>query len=62
MDGIIVTEKKYINQADARVTISFQLDAHDWLQLENSIEWRQVEEMILEAQNKHTQKFRQGRL
>lgn len=45
MEGIIVTERKYINQVDAQVTISFQLASHDWLKLEKSAEWHQVEEM-----------------
>ncbi len=62
MEGIIVTERKYINQVDAQVTISFQLASHDWLKLEKSAEWHQVEEMILEIQNKHNQKSRQDQL
>lgn len=62
MEGIIVTERKYINQVDAQVTISFQLASHDWLKLEKSSEWHQVEEMILEIQNKHNQKSRQDQL
>ena len=62
MKGIIVTERKYINQVDAQVTISFQLASRDWSKLEKSTEWHQMEEMILEIQNKHNQKFRQDQL
>lgn len=62
MEGIIVTERKYINQVDAQVTISFQLASRDWLKLEKSAGWHQVEEMILEIQNKHNQKSRQDQL
>ena len=45
MEGIIVTERKYINQVDAQVTISFQLASRDWVNLEKSAGWPQVEEM-----------------
>lgn len=59
IDGIIVEERQYINQADAQAIISFQLPYHDWLKLENSNEWYLVKEMILEIQNKHNQMYRQ---
>ena len=62
MGGIIVTERKYIDQADAQATISFQLPYRDWLKLESSTEWHLVEEMILEIQNRHSQKSRQDQL
>ena len=50
MKGVIIQERKYINQADGQVIVSFQLASRDWLKLENSTEWRRVEEMILEFQ------------
>lgn len=54
--GITVTERKYINQVEAQAVISFQMLYHDWLKLENSNEWRQVEAKILEIQNRYSQK------
>lgn len=54
--GITVTEWKYINQVEAQAVISFQMLYHDWLKLENSNEWRQVEAKILEIQNRYSQK------
>lgn len=44
VDGITVTERKYVNQADGQATISFQLPYRDWLKLENSNEWHRVKQ------------------
>ena len=62
VDGITVTERKYVNQADGQATISFQLPYRDLLKLENSNEWHRVEAKILEIQNRHIQKCHQDQL
>lgn len=50
MQGVLVNERKYLNEEDAQVTVSFQLTAHDWYLLQKKPEWVQVEKWILEAQ------------
>ena len=62
MKGILTTKRKYINQTDAQAIISFQLPYYDWLKLRSSELWRQLEEKILENQNRDTQKSHQVRL
>lgn len=39
-------EKRYVNQTDAMVVVSFQLPLNEWNLLKTSIEWRLVEKMI----------------
>ena len=56
MYEIATYEKKYINQDDALVVVSFQLPRRDWNLLENSDVWCQFEKLLLETRNKHTQK------
>ena len=56
---IIIREKKYINQAEAQVEVSFQLPFHDWSMLEKSDAWCQVERFLQGLRNKHNQMFRQ---
>ena len=52
---IITYSKKYINQDDAQVLVTFQLPSRDWLKLENSVEWRRIEELLREMKNTHIQ-------
>ena len=50
MKGVLVDERKYLNEEDVQVTISFQLTTHDWCLLQKMPEWVQVEKWILETQ------------
>lgn len=56
MYEIVVHEKRYINQDDVRVTVSFQLPFHDWSILEKSNAWHQVEALLQEIQHKHSRR------
>ena len=60
MQGVLVNERKYLNEEDAQVTVSFQLTAHDWCLLQKMPEWIQVEKQILEIQKGYSQKRHQG--
>lgn len=35
MCDVFVYERKYINQENGRVIVSFELSSHDWLKVEN---------------------------
>lgn len=48
---IQIHERKYINQDDVQVTVSFQLPFRDWLTIEKSNEWCQIEKLLLEIRN-----------
>lgn len=50
MQGVLVNERKYLNEEDAQVTVSFQLTAHDWYLLQKKPEWVLVEKWIEKAQ------------
>ena len=56
---IQIHERKYINQDDVQVTVSFQLPFRDWLTIEKSNEWCQIEKLLLEIRNTHNQKYHQ---
>lgn len=43
---IHVLEKKYINQEDSQVTVSFELPGHDWCELSELPAWREVENYL----------------
>lgn len=60
MQGVLVNERKYLNEEDAQVTVSFQLTSHDWCLLQKMPEWIQVEKQILEIQKGYSQKRHQG--
>lgn len=53
---VFVYERKYINQENGRVIVSFELSSHDWLKVENSDAWKEVVRMLQEIQSKHNQK------
>lgn len=36
---VVEIEKKYINEKDGLVEVSFQVPCHDWKRLRNSIQW-----------------------
>lgn len=50
---VVTHEKKYVTQDDALTTVFFQLPSHDWLILEKSETWHQVEAFLQEIQNTH---------
>ena len=50
MQGVLVNERKYLNEEDAQVTVSFQLTVRDWCLLQKMPEWIQVEKWIERAQ------------
>lgn len=58
---IITHEKMYINQEAPLVTVSFQLPYYDWLLIEETNEWSQIEKLLGELRNKRSQKSTQGR-
>lgn len=58
---IITHEKMYINQETPLVTVSFQLPYYDWLLIEESNEWSQIEKLLGELRNKRSQKSTQRR-
>lgn len=58
---LVVTKKEYINQVDPRVEVSFRLPYSDWLLLEKSDEWRQVEKFLEELRSRRIQMSRQAR-
>ena len=40
---IVEYERKYINEKEGLVEVSFQIPCHDWTKLKRSILWRLVE-------------------
>ena len=52
---VITTELKYVNQADPRVEVSFRLPYSDWLLLEKSDGWCQVEKILEELRSRREQ-------
>lgn len=56
---IIEFERKYVNQTDGLVEISFQLPCHDWKRLRKSILWHQLEKHLEEIRSKYIQKNHQ---
>lgn len=46
-------EKRFINQKDSSVLVSFELLGHDWCELSRSPEWKQVEKFL--SQKKRNQ-------
>lgn len=58
---IITHEKMYINQEAPLVTVSFQLTYYDWLLIEETNEWSQIEKLLGELRKKRSQKSTQGR-
>ena len=62
MQGVLVNERKYLNEEDAQVTVFFQLTAHDWCLLQKMPEWIQVEKWIERAQErKHARYLTNGK-
>ena len=51
-------ERKYINQAYARVVVSFELPSSDWCLLKTSSEWCRIEECLGEIRNKYQKEKR----
>ena len=45
---VTVHEKRYMNQPDSLVTVSFQLSGPEWNQLKNTDEWHRIKEMLEE--------------
>lgn len=57
MYEVITQERHYVNQEVPLTTVSFQLPSPDWLLVEESDEWHQVEKLFEELRNTHIQKF-----
>ena len=51
---VITTELKYVNQTEPRVEVSFRLPYSDWLLLEKSDGWCQVEKFLEELRSRHS--------
>lgn len=45
-EDIHTFEKKYINQEDSQVTVSFELPGRDWCELSELPAWREVENYL----------------
>lgn len=58
VQGVIVDEKKYINQDVPQVTVSFQLSSPDWNLLKATPQWAWVQQLILESQKGYSQRYR----
>ena len=50
---VVDIEKKYINEKDGLVEVSFQVPCHDWKRLRNSIQWNLIEKRLEEIQSKY---------
>lgn len=50
---IVECEQQYINQDDARVTVSFSVSSHDWNLLKTSRTWCQFERLLQAFQKKY---------
>lgn len=53
---IVEYERKYINEEDGLVEVSFQIPCHDWMKLKRSNPWRLVEKQLLEIRSKYSRK------
>lgn len=53
---IVEYERKYINEKEGLVEVSFQIPCHDWMKLKKSIPWRLVEKQLLEIRSKYSRK------
>ena len=50
---IVEYERKYINEKECLVEVSFQIPCHDWMKLKKSNLWRLVEKQLLKIRNKY---------
>lgn len=50
---IVEYERKYINEKEGLVEVSFQIPCHDWMKLKKSNLWRLVEKQLLKIRNKY---------
>ena len=53
---IVEAKRKYINENEALVEISFQIPYHDWRILKKSNLWFQVERQLQEIESKYIRK------
>ena len=58
---VTTVDRKYINEAEALTTVSFQLPSSCWNQLQKSPEWNQFQSKLQEIQSKYIQTFRHER-
>lgn len=56
--GIHVLEKKYINQEDSQVTVSFELPGRDWCELSELPAWIEVENFLSRQERTSSQSLR----
>ena len=59
LSKVVEIEKKYINEKDGLVEVSFQVPCHDWKRLRNSIQWNLIEKRLEEIQSKYNRKNHQ---
>lgn len=53
-----VFEKRYINQEDSQVVVSFELPGHDWYELSESPAWKEVESHFSQQKRTNNQNLR----
>lgn len=58
---VVEVERKYVNETEGLVEVSFQIPCHDWKKLKRSIQWHRVEKLLAEVRNKYIRKNRQGK-
>lgn len=53
-----VFEKRYINQEDSQVVVSFELPGRDWCELSESPAWKEVESHLSQQKRINNQNLR----
>lgn len=53
-----VFEKRYINQEDSQVIVSFELPGRDWCELSESPAWKEVESHLSQQKRTNNQNLR----
>ena len=54
---IVEYERKYINEKEGLVEVSFQIPCRDWMILKKSIQWHWMGKKLREIRNKYIRKF-----
>lgn len=53
---VVEVERKYVNETEGLVEVSFQIPCHDWKILKKSFPWLLVEKQLREIRSKYIQK------
>ena len=53
-----VFEKRYVNQEDSQVVVSFELPGRDWCELSESPAWKEVESHLSQQKRTNNQNLR----